>query len=128
MDDRIVKVCTEEQVRRAVPPHTSIDAIDVVCRERDFGVGDERLDIFGDDAGKGDRRLSPRCLSPSGTGMTLILERREHVLQTNDVVALTCCSMVERRYTHSTPFLSRRSRVPVTALQKVSACHSRSVS
>jgi len=117
---RVVETRAEDKVGRAVPPDTSVDAINVVRRVRNLGVDDKRLDIFGDDVGKGDsrsfdsryvacrRRVLVRNRSWRGVNM---YSKRTMSL------ALTCRAMAERGYTHSTPLLSRRSRVPVTALR-----------
>jgi len=96
---RDIEVRAKDQVGRAVPPDTSVDATDVVRHVRDCGVGDERLDILGDDAGKGGsrsfdsryvvcrRRVLERDRSWRGVNM---YSKRTMSL------ALTCCAMAER--------------------------------
>jgi len=53
---RGVEARADEQVGRAVPPDASVDGIDVVRRVCNLGVGDKRLDIMGNDVGKGRSR------------------------------------------------------------------------
>ena len=120
INDRGVEVRNEDQVGRAVPPDTSVDAIDVVRLVRDLGVDDERLDIFSDDAGKCDRRSFD---SRRVACHCRVLERHRSWRGMNMYskltmsLALTCRAVAERGYTHGTPLLSRRSRLPITALQ-----------
>ena len=125
VDAPAVKVCTEEQVSRAVPPNTSVNAINIVCHVRDLGVDDEWLDIFGDDAGKGDSRSFDSRLIACHRQ---ILERHRSWRGVNMYpkqtvsLALTCRAMAERGYTHGTPLLSRQTLVPVAVCrEKVSA-------
>jgi hypothetical protein len=122
-----VQIRDEEQVGRAVVPETSVDAPGVerlVC-DRDLGIGDERLDNLSNDGGEGGRcafdgryvtrRRRVLIGDRSWRGVSMYSKR-------TTTFGHTCRAMGERGYAHSSPFLTRWSRIPVTALGARSQC------
>ena len=94
-------------------------------RNRDVGIGDERLDNPTDDAREGgSRAFDGRYVARRRRVLEGDRSWRGVSMYSKRTMAFshTCRAMDERGYAHSSPFLTRWSRVPVTALQTRSQC------